>query len=74
MELLLWPKHKNMATDSFGWRVDSGDMIWSEEAFRIFECNRAMKPLGNGAATNSSGGTVAYERQKHCKSALHALL
>jgi PAS domain S-box-containing protein len=31
-------------TGSFGWRVDTGDMIWSEETFRIFECDRTMKP------------------------------
>jgi PAS domain S-box-containing protein len=31
-------------TGSFGWRVDSGEMIWSEETFRIFECDRALKP------------------------------
>jgi PAS domain S-box-containing protein len=31
-------------TGSFGWRVDSGDMMWSEETFRIFECDPAMKP------------------------------
>ena len=31
-------------TGSFGWYVASGDIFWSEETFRIFECDRAMKP------------------------------
>jgi PAS domain S-box-containing protein len=31
-------------TGSFGWHVDTGEMIWSEETFRIFECNQATKP------------------------------
>ena len=31
-------------TGSFGWRVASGENVWSEETFRIFECDRAMKP------------------------------
>jgi signal transduction histidine kinase len=31
-------------TGSFGWRVASGEITWSEETFRIFECDRAMTP------------------------------
>ena len=31
-------------TGSFGWRVPSGDLIWSEETFRIFQYNPAAKP------------------------------
>ncbi len=31
-------------TGSFGWRVSSGDIVWSDEAFRIFECDPACKP------------------------------
>jgi C4-dicarboxylate-specific signal transduction histidine kinase len=29
---------------SFGWSVASGELIWSEETYRIFECDRAVKP------------------------------
>jgi PAS domain S-box-containing protein len=29
---------------SFGWRVASGDVVWSEETYRIFEVTRAIKP------------------------------
>jgi PAS domain S-box-containing protein len=31
-------------TGSFGWRVSTGDIIWSEETFRIFQYDRAVKP------------------------------
>jgi PAS domain S-box-containing protein len=31
-------------TGSFGWSVTSGDVVWSEETYRIFEVDRAAKP------------------------------
>jgi PAS domain S-box-containing protein len=31
-------------TGSFGWRVPSGELIWSEETFRIFQYDPAVKP------------------------------
>jgi PAS domain S-box-containing protein len=31
-------------TGSFGWRVATGDIIWSEESFRIFQYDRTTKP------------------------------
>jgi len=31
-------------TGSFGWRVSTGDIIWSEESFRIFQYDRTTKP------------------------------
>jgi signal transduction histidine kinase len=31
-------------TGSFGWRVSSGELRWSDETFRIFQCDRGMKP------------------------------
>jgi C4-dicarboxylate-specific signal transduction histidine kinase len=31
-------------TGSFGWDVPSGKLYWSEETFRIFECDRADHP------------------------------
>jgi PAS domain S-box-containing protein len=32
------------ATGSFGWRVTSGDVVWSEETYRIFGIDRGVKP------------------------------
>ena len=31
-------------TGSFGWNVSSGEIYWSEETYKIFECDRAIKP------------------------------
>ena len=31
-------------TGSFGWDFSSGKLYWSEETFRIFECDRAIQP------------------------------
>jgi len=31
-------------TGSFGWRITTGEITWSSETFRIFECDRATKP------------------------------
>jgi PAS domain S-box-containing protein len=29
---------------SFGWKVSTGEIHWSEETYRIFQCDRATKP------------------------------
>jgi PAS domain S-box-containing protein len=31
-------------TGSFGWRVSSGDIVWSEQTYQIFGLDRAVKP------------------------------
>jgi len=31
-------------TGSFGWKPDSGEIVWSDETYRIFEYDRAEKP------------------------------
>jgi len=31
-------------TGSFGWKVSSGEIFWSEESFRIFQCDPKTKP------------------------------
>src|SRR5580704_3068073 len=31
-------------TGSFGWKVSSGEIFWSDETFRIFECDPSSKP------------------------------
>ncbi|WP_321927710.1 ATP-binding protein [Paraburkholderia guartelaensis] len=31
-------------TGSFGWNVDTGEVFWSEEAFRIYEVDPAVQP------------------------------
>jgi len=34
-------------TGSFGWRPDTGEIVWSDETYRIFEYNAAEKPTLN---------------------------
>src|SRR5712671_4695289 len=31
-------------TGSFGWRPDSGEIVWSDETYRVFEYDRSVKP------------------------------
>ena len=31
-------------TGSFGWRTDTGEIVWSDETYRIFEYDRSLKP------------------------------
>jgi PAS domain S-box-containing protein len=31
-------------TGSFGWRPDTGEIVWSDETYRIFKCDHAVKP------------------------------
>ena len=31
-------------TGSFGWKPDSGEIVWSDETYRIFEHDPAVKP------------------------------
>lgn len=43
-EAYLAEAQKLSRTGSFGWNVASGEIFWSEETFRIFEYDRALKP------------------------------
>src|SRR4030088_3605298 len=43
-EMYLTGAQKLSRTGSFGWNVSSGEIFWSDETFRIFQCDRATKP------------------------------
>jgi len=43
-EAYLAEAQKLSKTGSFGWKVSSGEIYWSEETFRIFEYDRDTKP------------------------------
>jgi PAS domain S-box-containing protein len=43
-EAYLSQAQKLSHTGSFGWNVSSGEIFWSEETYKIFECDRAVKP------------------------------
>jgi transcriptional regulator with PAS, ATPase and Fis domain len=31
-------------TGSFGWNISTGELLWSDETFRIFGCDKSVKP------------------------------
>jgi len=43
-EMHLTEAQRLSRTGSFGWNVSSGEMFWSDETFRIFQCDRATNP------------------------------
>jgi PAS domain S-box-containing protein len=43
-EMHLTEAQRLSCTGSFGWNVSSGNIFWSDENFRIFQCDRATKP------------------------------
>jgi PAS domain S-box-containing protein len=43
-EMYLTEAQRLSGTGSFGWNTASGDIIWSDETFRIFDCDRVTKP------------------------------
>jgi PAS domain S-box-containing protein len=43
-EMHLTEAQRLSRTGSFGWNVSSGEIFWSDETFRIFQCDRTTKP------------------------------
>jgi PAS domain S-box-containing protein len=43
-EMYLAEAQRLSHTGSFGWNVTTVEIIWSEETFRIFQCDRTTKP------------------------------
>ncbi len=43
-EMYLTEAQRLSGTGSFGWNVASGEIIWSDQTFRIFGCDRTTKP------------------------------
>src|ERR1700726_2498072 len=57
-------------TGSFGWRVSTGEIIWSEETFRIFHYDRTTKPTAEVALQRVHPEDAAFvkrtiERARH---------
>src|SRR6201987_4078176 len=43
-EAYLAEAQKLSHTGSFGWKPDTGEIVWSDETYRIFEYDRSIKP------------------------------
>jgi PAS domain S-box-containing protein len=44
-EIYLTEAQRLTGTGSFGWNVSTGEIFWSEQTFRIFQCDQATKPI-----------------------------
>ena len=51
-------------TGSFGWNVQTGEIRWSEETFRIFQCDPSMKPNVELVLQRAHPEDVAFVRQE----------
>ena len=43
-EMHLTEAQRLSRTGSFGWNLSTGEIVWSDETFRILQCDRAAKP------------------------------
>ncbi|HWY58058.1 MAG TPA: sigma 54-interacting transcriptional regulator [Terriglobales bacterium] len=43
-EVYLAEAQRLSQTGSFGWKPDTGELVWSDETYRIFEYDRSVKP------------------------------
>src|SRR5882672_3056913 len=43
-EIYLTEAQRLTGTGSFAWKVASGEVIWSDQTYRVFGCDRATKP------------------------------
>jgi PAS domain S-box-containing protein len=50
-------------TGSFGWSVQSGEIRWSDETFRIFECDPRTKPTLEVIFQRTHPDDVAYVKE-----------
>jgi C4-dicarboxylate-specific signal transduction histidine kinase len=51
-------------TGSFGWSVSSGNIVWSEETFRIFEYDPDFKPTVEGVLQRTHPEDRAFLRER----------
>ena len=51
-------------TGSFGWNVQTGEIRWSEETFRIFECDPSMQPTVDLVLHRTHPEDVAFVKQE----------
>jgi formate hydrogenlyase transcriptional activator len=50
-------------TGSFGWRPDTGEIVWSDETYRIFEYDRSVKPTLDSLAQRAHPGDLAEVKE-----------
>jgi|HubBroStandDraft_6_1064221.scaffolds.fasta_scaffold04077_8 PAS domain S-box-containing protein len=50
-------------TGSFGWKVSTGEILWSEETFRIFQYDRTMHPTAESVLRRVHPEDAAFVKQ-----------
>ncbi len=50
-------------TGSFGWKPDTGEIVWSDETYRIFEYDRSVKPTLDSLAQRVHPGDLAEVKE-----------
>ena len=50
-------------TGSFGWSVQSGEIRWSDETFRIFECDPENKTHARSHLARTHQEDIAFVKQ-----------
>jgi PAS domain S-box-containing protein len=62
-EAYLAEAQKLSHTGSFGWKPDTGEIIWSEESYRIYEWDHAEKPTLTGLFERTHPGDKTLAQQ-----------
>jgi formate hydrogenlyase transcriptional activator len=62
-EAYLAEAQKLSHTGSFGWRPDSGEIVWSEETYRIFEYDSALTPTVDSVVQRVHPSERAFVQQ-----------
>src|SRR6266851_5541148 len=59
-----WAEAQRLShTGSFGWKVSTGEIVWSEETFRIFQYDRATQPTVERALQRAHPEDAALLRE-----------
>ena len=62
-EALLSEAQKLSLTGSFGWNVSSGELFWSNETFRILDCDPVTKPSVETVFSRTHPDDIAIVKQ-----------
>jgi PAS domain S-box-containing protein len=59
-----WAEAQRLShTGSFGWKVSTGEIVWSEETFRIFQYDRATQPTVERVLQRAHPEDAAFVKQ-----------
>jgi len=62
-EACLAEAQKLSHTGSFGWNVSTGELFWSDESFRILDCDSTVKPFMEFVFSRIHPDDIAFVKQ-----------